>query len=218
MNGYAFTFCQRALVALPSGALWDPEARVLCISDLHLGKSDRIARRSGNMLPPYEVRDTLDRLDAVIGQTDPATVISLGDSFDDLDAAASIEDAALMQIAQMQAGRDWIWIEGNHDPGPVAIGGTHMAEATIATLTYRHIAEAGESAAISGHYHPKCSLRGGSRPAFLIDHDRIIMPAFGTYTGGLHSNAPVLRRLMSPDATAVLTGHKALPVPYAAVS
>jgi len=218
MTGYDFTFCGTRLTALPSGALWDAAARLLCVSDLHLGKSDRIARRSGRMLPPYETRATLDRLAAVVAAMNPQTIISLGDSFDDLDAAQSLDDTDHMQIAQMQAGRDWIWIEGNHDPGPIHIGGRHLGDIKIGALTYRHIANTQKSAEISGHYHPKCSIRGTARPAFLIDKTKVIMPAFGAYTGGLRSASPVLQKLMAPNAIAVLTGQKALPVPFSAVS
>jgi DNA ligase-associated metallophosphoesterase len=170
------------------------------------------------MLPPYETRETLDRLAAAIDATDPAIVVSLGDSFDDLDAIKSLDDANLMQIAQMQAGRDWVWIEGNHDPGPVNIGGRHLASLKIEDITYRHIAENGKTAEISGHYHPKCTVGRSTKPSFLIDADKVIMPAFGAYTGGLRSRSDVLRRLMAPDAIAVLTGRKALPVPLSAVS
>ncbi|MEM9725151.1 MAG: hypothetical protein AAF909_06795, partial [Pseudomonadota bacterium] len=41
-------------VARPSGALWLPETRALVAADLHLGKSERVARRGGPLLPPYE--------------------------------------------------------------------------------------------------------------------------------------------------------------------
>jgi len=172
----------------------------------------------GRMLPPYETRETLDRLAAVIDAMNPAIVISLGDSFDDLDAARSLTETDLMQFAQMQAGRDWVWIEGNHDPGPVNIGGRHLVSMTVGQITYRHIAEIGKSAEISGHYHPKCTVGRSTKPCFLIDTDKIIMPAFGAYTGGLRSGSDVLRRLMAPDAIAVLTGRKALPVPFSAVT
>ena len=218
VNGYDFTLNGTTLTAVPSGALWDAQARLLCVSDLHLGKSDRIARRSGRMLPPYETRETLERLAHTIDATDPAIVISLGDSFDDLDAIKSLDDTNLMQIAQMQAGRDWVWIEGNHDPGPVNIGGRHLAQLTVGKITYRHIADVGKTAEISGHYHPKCTVGRSTKPSFLIDKDRVIMPAFGAYTGGLHSRSDVLRTLMAPDAIAVLTGRKALPVPFSAVT
>ena len=68
MNKYSFSLMGANLVALPSGALWWPERGILCVSDMHLGKSDRIARRRGSMLPPYEVRDTLTRLEAAIAR------------------------------------------------------------------------------------------------------------------------------------------------------
>lgn len=217
MNAYAFTLFDMPLQALPSGALWSPRTGTLTVSDLHLGKSDRIARRSGVMLPPYETRATLDKLDELIDTLNPARVVCLGDSFDDLSAADSLDEADRMQLARQQAGRDWIWIEGNHDPGPVDLGGRHLAEWSEGPLAYRHIATnaVGE---ISGHYHPKCGVRGGTRPAFLIDRSRVILPAFGAFTGGLNAHHPALRAIMAPGAIAVLTGKRAMPVPLAATA
>jgi len=70
---------------------------------------------------------------------------------------------------------------------------------------------------VSGHYHPKKTLRTKSRSltraCFLIDKNRVIMPAFGAFTGGLKASDPVLTNLMKDDALAVLTGRQALPVP-----
>ena len=212
MNSYAFTFCGTSCTALPSGALFLPDHQVLCVSDLHLGKSERIARRSGQMLPPYEVQETLQKLEDDIAETRPGTVICLGDSFDDLDAALSLPDDMQLWLARLQAGRDWIWIEGNHDPGPVDLGGTHRAELRLGGLAFRHIATAA-SGEISGHYHPKHSIKGRSRPAFLLDKTRMIMPAYGAYTGGLHSHAAALSALFPTPPLAILTGRKAIPVP-----
>lgn len=213
-NAHRFQICNHTLYALPEGALWDDAHKTLTVSDLHLGKSDRIARRSGTLLPPYETRETLARLQTIIDALSPARVICLGDSFDDLQAALSLDEADRLTIMRLQAGRDWIWIEGNHDPGPVDLGGRHLISYVEGPLTYRHIAEPDAHGEISGHYHPKCALpRGGSHPAFLIDEARVILPAFGAYTGGLRANHPTLRALMGPKALAVLTGRKALPVP-----
>lgn len=212
MNSHDFTFCGTRCRALPSGGLSLPDHGTLCVSDLHLGKSERIARRSGVMLPPYEVQETLEKLERDIDATRPACVICLGDSFDDLDAAAGLPDAMRLWMARLQAGRKWVWIEGNHDPGPVDLGGTHLAETTVGTLTFRHIATQA-AAEVSGHYHPKHRIAGRSRPAFLVDDKRMILPAFGAYTGGLSSQSPDLRRLFSAAPLAILTGHKAIPVP-----
>jgi DNA ligase-associated metallophosphoesterase len=213
MNSLAFDFCSVALRALPTGALWWPERALLCVSDLHLGKSERMARRGGPGLPPYETQDTLSRLARDIDVTGARTVICLGDSFDDRLAADSLPEAERLWIARLQAGRHWIWIEGNHDPGPMSFAGTHVRTLSQGALVFRHIATAGARGEVSGHYHPKVRLptrgRTISRPAFLLDEDRLILPAYGTYTGGLASETAVLDRLMGPKALAILTG----PVP-----
>ncbi|WP_296423810.1 ligase-associated DNA damage response endonuclease PdeM [Yoonia sp.] len=212
MDSHSFTFCATRCVARPSGALHLPDHDTLCVSDLHLGKSDRIARRSGVMLPPYEIHETLEKLETDIHATAPQTLICLGDSFDDPDAAHSLPDDMRLWLTKLQAGRKWIWIEGNHDPGPMDIGGTHLAHIAIGTLTFRHIAT-DTPAEVSGHYHPKHRVAGRSRPAFLYDQSRMVLPAYGAYTGGLSSDAPDLRRLFGPHPIAVLTGKKAVAVP-----
>jgi DNA ligase-associated metallophosphoesterase len=211
MNALPFSLAGEPLLALPCGALFQPAQQLLCVSDLHLGKSDRIARRGGTLLPPYETRATLDRLAAAIDQTAPRTVLCLGDSFDDLAAADSLDDTDRTTLLRLQSGRRWLWLEGNHDPGPVNLGGTHLAAFTAGALTYRHIATPGTTAEVSGHYHPKLALPGaGSRPCFLFDAARLILPAYGAYTGGLSATDPALSALMGPGARAILTGRRAL--------
>ena len=219
MNGYDFTLAGVPLVALGTGALWWPEQGLICVSDLHLGKSERIARRGGGALPPYDTRDTLTRLAADLARCQARTVVCLGDSFDDLDAARALPEAERLWIARLQAGRRWVWIEGNHDPGPVDLGGTLLTELPVAPLTFRHIARSGASGEVSGHYHPKATIRSRgramTRPAFLLDRDRVILPAYGTYTGGLRSDDAALSDLMRPEARALLTGPTvhAIPMP-----
>lgn len=215
--GHSFDFRSERMTAMGSGALWWEARKVLCVSDLHLGKSDRIARRGGAALPPYDIADTLNRLATDVATTNPSCIICLGDSFDDLEAASSLSDRDAHKLATLQAGREWIWIEGNHDPGPINIQGTHLAEIRIDAIVFRHIAEKSGIGEVSGHYHPKAAvrLRGRTitRPAFLHDGNRLVMPAYGTYTGGLNTRSAVLTNLMQPDATAILTGHTPVPFP-----
>ncbi len=217
MNGCDITLSNVALTALPSGALWWPDMCLLCVSDLHLGKSERLARRGGAHLPPYETKDTLDRLSADLENTNARQVVCLGDSFDDLDAARGMTEATRLEISRLQAGRRWIWIEGNHDAGPVEFEGEHVFELPLGPLTFRHIAQANGHGEISGHYHPKAHVRTRAktvtRACFLVDSQRLIMPAFGTYTGGLSSHDPVFDPLFGVDARAILTGRRALAVP-----
>ncbi|MFD1913129.1 ligase-associated DNA damage response endonuclease PdeM [Halodurantibacterium flavum] len=201
------------LTALPSGALWWAERRLLCVADLHLGKSERLARRGGALLPPYEVQETLTRLQADIEGLGPATVICLGDSFDDDAAATGLPEGALAWIARLQAGRRWVWIAGNHDPAPLTLAGTHLGELQEGPLRFRHIAAPGACGEVSGHYHPKARLAGKARACFLFDASRVILPAYGAYTGGLWCDGPELASLMGAEARAILRGPRLHMIP-----
>lgn len=221
MNIHAFQLADETLQALPSGALWWPDQRLLAVSDLHLGKAERYARMGRGLLPPYETEDTLNRLDLVIDAIQPDRIIFLGDSFDDNAAARAIVDGLVERFNRIAAGRLLVWVAGNHDPGPVDLAGEHRGEFTLGPLTFRHIAAPGADGEISGHYHPKAHLhlRGQTirRPCFLADGHRVILPAFGTYTGGLKIENPVFDGLMAPNAQALLIGRKITAIPRAAV-
>ena len=205
----------------PSGALHWPARALLVVGDLHLGRSERLARQGAGLLPPYETTDTLNRLEEEIGALAPRLVICLGDSFDDLEAAAALAEDVALRIERLAAGRRWIWVAGNHDPGPVDLPGTHLAEAALGPLVFRHIAEPGAALGpsrgeVSAHFHPKArvSRRGQriSRPCFLADDQRVILPAFGTYTGGLDALNPAFDPLLAPTARALLLGRKVTPL------
>jgi uncharacterized protein len=207
------TFCAEVLTLLPSGGLFWPTRNLLVVSDLHLGKSERLARRGGSLLPPYETQATLEKLDRDLEGTQADSVICLGDSFDDLAAAEAMDESARLWLTRLMAGRSWTWITGNHDPAPIEIGGTHRSDLKLHPFTFRHIAEPEEKAEISGHYHPKASLAGQSRPCFLADPARLILPAYGVYTGGLRAQGASFAALMSRDALAILTGARVLAIP-----
>jgi len=216
MNGHDFTLADARLCALPSGALHWPAAAALIVSDLHFGKSARLARRGGGLLPPYDTTATLTRLAADIDRTGPRHVLCLGDSFDDLQAETEMDEADRLWLTRLMAGRDWTWVLGNHDPGPLSLPGTHRAEVTLGPLAFCHIANPARTAEVSGHYHPKARLAGRARPCFLLGNDRLILPAYGAYTGGMRANDPVFATLMGPKALALLTGPRVIAMPMAA--
>lgn len=223
---HRFALGAETLEARPSGALWWPSRRWLAVADLHLGKSERLARRGGPLLPPYETAETLRRLGDEIAALAPAAVICLGDSFDDEAAGEALPAEAAGRLAALAAGRRWIWIAGNHDPGPLSLPGEHRGELAEGVLTFRHEAAAeapglgrGE---VSGHWHPKARLCAGgrvlSRPCFVVSRaGRVVLPAFGAYTGGLDARAAPLRRL-APEGLALLTGARVVAAPLSALS
>ena len=204
MNGYPVTFAGSAFIAMASGALFCPDTSALILADLHLGKSERMARRGGALLPPFETRDALTRLTDVIQATNARQIFLLGDVFDDDRARESLDGAEKALWQNLLAAMPCTILAGNHDPDG-------QAEAKFGNITLRHIAAAGPD--ISGHYHPKAQLKNTVRPAFLIGKYHLILPAFGTFTGGLPVTDPVLSDLVGPGIV-ILTGPRPIAFPY----
>ncbi|MDM7459085.1 MAG: ligase-associated DNA damage response endonuclease PdeM [Paracoccus sp. (in: a-proteobacteria)] len=211
MSDYPIRFHGTLLRARPSGALFWPERGWLIVADLHLGKSERMARRGGALLPPYECEATLDRLETEVAALDPACIVSLGDAFDDDAAGHALDDTICTRIDALARGRRLVWVAGNHDPGGAVmrLPGQWQQELHEG-LVFRHIA--GQGPDVSGHFHPCIRLAGQRRKAFAIGDAHLILPAFGTYTGGLDLSEPSLHALV-PEGLAVVCGAKALPLP-----
>jgi DNA ligase-associated metallophosphoesterase len=180
-----------ALVADCAGALYWPEEGLLAVADLHLEKGSSFATR-GVLLPPYDTAATLAKLGALVARYAPRFVVALGDSFHDGDGPQRVSEDDRAMIGALQRGRDWIWIAGNHDPEPVRdLGGVSAAMFAIGPLVFRHAPEREEAAGeIAGHLHPVARVNGRgrtvSRRCFATDGKRMVMPAFGAYTGGLN--------------------------------
>ncbi len=217
MKAVYFSFCGAELTALPSGALWWQQKDLLVVSDLHLGKSERQARLGGGLIPPYETRDTLLKLETDLQSTKARTVITLGDSFDDGIAAHNLSPEEKQSLMRLQQGHRWIWISGNHDPEISPLSGEHCLETSVMPLHFRHIARQGASAEVSGHYHPKAAMKVRaqhiSRRCLLYDDAKVILPAYGTYTGGLWITDPALSGLMERNARAILIGEPMVVIP-----
>jgi uncharacterized protein len=177
------------LLADAGGALYWPEQNLLAVADLHLEKGSSYAVR-GQLLPPYDTAATLARLGRLIAVYAPRCVVALGDSFHDGDGPARLPRTDRETLHIMQRGRDWIWITGNHDPEPAeGIGGAFQETLTIGALTFRHL-PTGTAGEICGHLHPVARVahrgRAVSRRCFAADVTRMVMPAFGAFTGGLN--------------------------------
>jgi DNA ligase-associated metallophosphoesterase len=175
----------------PSGALWLAAVQALVVADLHLEKGSAYARR-GQMLPPYDTRETLGRLEAEVAELSPRLLILLGDSFHDREAEARLAGDDAARITALAQGRTLIWVVGNHDAdGPAALPGERAPELALAGLTLRHEPHPGaQFGEVAGHLHPAAKVRSarGSvrRRCFATDAERLVLPAFGAYAGGLN--------------------------------
>jgi hypothetical protein len=202
------------LLADLSGAAWWPERRLLAVADLHLEKGSGFAA-AGRPLPPYDTRATLARLAALVERFAPETVVCLGDSFHDGKAAARLceEDAAWLTALTGRAA--WIWLIGNHDPAPPDHwGGAVRTDLVIGPLAFRHHARASAFGEVSGHWHPKARVpvRKGRMSArcFVEDGRRLILPAFGAFTGGLNARDPHVARFFPQGFRAHVIGRARL--------
>lgn len=175
-----------------SGALWLEVEQTLVVADLHFEKGSSYAARHGQMLPPYDTRETLDRLDREIAALSPARLIFLGDSFHDGDAENRLADDDAERMRGLAKGRELVWAVGNHDEdGPRTLPGEVIDEAAILGLVLRHEPQGGlQPGEVAGHLHPAAKVSSGRatvrRRCFVTDGSRLILPAFGAYTGGLN--------------------------------
>jgi DNA ligase-associated metallophosphoesterase len=180
-----------ALVADLTGALYWPEEDMLAVADLHLEKGSSFAAR-GMLLPPYDTAATLGMLARAVARYRPRLVIALGDSFHDGHGPERLMPQDRGALAELQRGRDWVWIAGNHDPVPARdIGGVFAKSLSVGPLTFRHEPTQGAAdGEIAGHLHPSARVsqrgRAVTRKCFAADERRMVMPAFGAYTGGLN--------------------------------
>jgi DNA ligase-associated metallophosphoesterase len=205
----------------PAGVLHWPARRTLVVADLHLEKGSAFAA-AGRLLPPYDTRETLARLALLLRRWRPARVIALGDSFHDRGGAARLPPAEAEALVRMLAGAEMLWVLGNHDPEPpVGLPGIAAEEFRDGPLVFRHQARPAASrfasapgAEISGHFHPKATMQtragGITRPCFVADARRVLLPAFGAYTGGLDTRDPAIAGLFPRGARAFLLGRERL--------
>jgi DNA ligase-associated metallophosphoesterase len=194
------TISETTFVADPAGALYWPEQKLLCVADLHLEKGSSLARR-GSLLPPYDTAATLRALSGLLARYAPRLVITLGDSFHDSDGPARMAPSDLATVADLQRGRDWLWITGNHDPEPATnVGGGFARAVAIGALVFRH-EPSGQPGEIAGHLHPSARVRWRghaiTRRCFAADAERAVLPAFGAYTGGLSVRDPAFDKVFA---------------------
>jgi DNA ligase-associated metallophosphoesterase len=204
-----FSFGGHALLAHGSGAVFWPARGALLVADLHLEKASWFAIR-GQMLPPYDSLATLAELEAIVAASAAREVWCLGDSFHDVGGCDRLPQAAQATLRGLTATTRWTWITGNHDPAILdRCGGEVADEATVDGLVFRHEADPAESGfELSGHFHPKLRVRVRGRQVarrcFVATQRKLVLPAFGSLTGGLDAQHPEIRRAVGGQAEALV--------------
>ena len=203
------SFAHHDFLATREGALFWPSENALLVADLHLEKASWFAR-FGQLLPPYDSHATLSALARDIDRSGTTTLYCLGDSFHDRFGCDRLPADARALLTSLTARLDWVWITGNHDAGFVDhCGGRIAEELTVAGIVLRHEAVAGDpTPEISGHFHPKLRLhrkgRNVSRRCYVATATKLILPAYGSLTGGLDAHHPEILKKVGPGATALV--------------
>lgn len=214
MTAAPLHFAGERLLLAPEGALFWPAQSLLAVADLHLEKGSAAARR-GQLVPPWDTRATLDVLALLLRRFRPRIVVALGDSFHDSAGASRLLAEDSHRLAAMTRATRFVWILGNHDPAAQdAMHGEVVGELALGRLTFRHQAAAEAMGEISGHFHPKASVpvRGATvtRPCFVADARRLLLPAIGAYTGGCDVGEPAIAGLFPRGGRIWLLGRDRL--------
>ncbi len=201
------SFASAEFALTTSGALYWPRERALLVADLHLEKASFFAKH-GQMLPPYDSRETLERIALAIRETGARRVFTLGDNFHDSEGSIRLEPHAAGMLSALTRAVDWVWITGNHDPQMEArTGGAIEQELEVAGMILRHEAKPAETRPeFSGHYHPRLQIsirsRRIRRPCAVVSRGtvgtRMILPAFGALTGGMDAADPAIVKALQP--------------------
>ncbi len=212
-----FLFAGQELLLGASRALYWPAEKAVLIADLHLEKASFFARH-GQMLPPYDSRETLERVALLIRETGARRVFCLGDNFHDDAGVERLEPHAAGMLDALTRATDWVWITGNHDANLSGVcGGTPVDELAVSGLILRHRAIPGEGGAeVSGHFHPRLRLTvkgrsivrpcavlasaapGAAQSSEKLATEKLVLPAFGALTGGMDAADPAIRDAMQP--------------------
>jgi hypothetical protein len=202
-------FAGETFLATAAGALFWPKREALLVADLHLEKASWFAK-GGQFLPPYDSHATLTVLAQEVERTGARRLLCLGDSFHDRFGCDRLPAAARDLLTGLTARLDWTWIVGNHDPGFADhCGGQLAEELDEGGIVLRHEARPDEARPeMSGHYHPKLRLnlrgRNVSRRCFVASASKLILPAFGSLTGGLDAAHPEIMRKVGGGAAALV--------------
>jgi DNA ligase-associated metallophosphoesterase len=204
-----FSFAGETFLATADGALFWPDRRALLVADLHLEKASWFARL-GQFLPPYDSHATLSALAGEVERTGATTLYCLGDSFHDRFGCDRLPTNAHELLTELTSKLNWTWILGNHDPGFADhCGGRLAEEVEVGGIVLRHEAVRDDPRPeMSGHFHPKLRLhlkgRNVSRRCFVASATKVILPAFGSLTGGLDAHHPEIIGNVGTNAAALV--------------
>ncbi|WP_052045962.1 ligase-associated DNA damage response endonuclease PdeM [Candidatus Paracaedibacter symbiosus] len=220
-NFLKINFSSQELWLLTEKCIWWPKTSSLIVSDLHLGKG--ISFTSRNVyLPPYDIQETLGKLKILVDKLEPQRVICLGDNFHRSNSYSNFEEQEKDLIASLiKSVPRWCWIYGNHDYElPAGLEGEKLRFIKEKTIEFHHSLDnyTEGNAFIIGHYHPKYTLNLKKtvirKPCFAWNKNILIMPSFGTYTGGLDVHHSAITHILGQRFSIAVADTNPVPIQF----
>ena len=195
-------FANKSLFLLSDGSIYWPTKKTLILGDLHLEKSSFFAAL-GDFLPPYDSFETLSKLQTTLKALDVLKVILLGDIFHDKNGIKRLENKLSDYLELLCKKYKVIWIAGNHDGFLTPKNTEFYLKYKVDNINFVHKSQSTGEYELSGHYHPKATLKFFNkkifRPCFLVGKSKIILPAYGVFTGGIDSKDKIFRKVFDSN-------------------
>jgi DNA ligase-associated metallophosphoesterase len=176
---------------LAEGAVFLSDSRTLVVADVHLGKSAAF-RAKGVPVPEGDTAVDLRRMLELARRHQAAQLVVAGDLFHAPAGITEELDSALNRfVAKLEI--PFTLVAGNHDRKirrlPAQIPSVSQIDLGDVCIVHDPDHANGDSLHLTGHWHPMVRIPDGRRtslrlPAFVRRHQVLVMPAFGSFTGG----------------------------------
>ena len=187
------------ILLLPGRAALLPASQTLLVADLHLGKAATF-RQAGIPVPEGSAQRDLERLHQLVHAHDVRRLVVLGDLFH---ARSGCTPQVFAEFAALRSRIDKtsvVLVLGNHDRAVGRLPASLGLDACLPSLDeppFHFVHEPATDTNVSnqnvftvaGHLHPTVSIRSpsGDRLAdrcFVAEPSVLVLPAFGSFTGG----------------------------------
>jgi len=193
MSAVAVRVAGENLLLLPEKAVYWPDEKMLIIADIHFGKAAAF-RALGVPVPRGTTSENLAGLDALVARHDAERVVFLGDFLHARAAHASSTQLAMLAWRQRHPQLALMLVRGNHDlhaGDPAAALGIELVDEPhqVGPFAFCHHPDLDSPGyALAGHVHPVYVLATRfdalRLPCFVVGQERMILPSFGSFTGG----------------------------------
>ncbi len=193
MSSHAVNVVGERLLLLPEKAVFWPAQEMLIIADIHFGKAASF-RALGVPVPRGTTTENLLGLDALVNAHGARHVMFLGDFLHARAAHASSTQQAMLAWRETRRDLRLTLVRGNHDKhagDPAAVLGIELVDEphAVGPFAFCHHPDLDTGAYVmAGHVHPAWVLATRfdalRLPCFVVGSHRMILPSFGSFTGG----------------------------------